>query len=333
MKALVTGASGFIGSGLVEELSSSGFEPFALMRNSSSDRHLKGLQYTRASGDLSDIESLKKSVAGVDYVFHLAGTTAAPNREEYFKHNAQGTKNLAEAVAAANPRLKRFIYVSSLAASGPAQKLSPKTELDSDQPISAYGESKRQGEIELLRFKDQFPVTIIRPPMVYGPKDRGVFVIFQTVSKKVMPLLRGATPDGHKHYSLIHVQDLVRGIVQSAQTPGVNLPSGEIFYLAGDEIVTYEGLMQIMADHMGLKPFKFFVPPIAMLAAAYGMSALGKITGRNYPLNIDKLNEVRPDYWICSNSKARDQLGFTPQFDLRDGLGQTLGWYKEHQWL
>src|SRR5205823_1417576 len=113
--ALVTGASGFIGSTLIEELNRRGIGVRALLRRTSSDANLKGLDYTRAEGSLADFESLKKAASGVDYVFHLAGVTSAPNRAAYFEHNAEGTERLARAAAEANPGLKRFVYVSSLA--------------------------------------------------------------------------------------------------------------------------------------------------------------------------------------------------------------------------
>src|ERR1035437_7835988 len=116
MKALVTGASGFIGSHLVERLSELGIEAHALMRKSSSSANLGGVRFRRGEGDLSDLASLRKAVKGMDLVFHLAGVTAAKTREGYFVHNAKGTRNLAQAVAEENPGLKRFVYVSSLAA-------------------------------------------------------------------------------------------------------------------------------------------------------------------------------------------------------------------------
>lgn len=175
MRALVTGASGFIGSTLIQELSTLGFEVHALMRKTSSDANLAGLNYRRVQGDLSDEGSLREAVRGVDYVFHLAGLTAAKNREEFFAHNALGTERLAKVVAEERPGLSRFVYVSSLAASGPASSLeAPLTESQAEHPVSAYGESKLAGEHALLRYKDVYPISIIRPPMVYGPRDKGV---------------------------------------------------------------------------------------------------------------------------------------------------------------
>lgn len=333
-RALVTGASGFIGSTLIEELSNLGFEVLALMRGSSSAANLEGLRYTRVEGDLSNRDSLRRALQGVDYVFHLAGATAAPNREAYFRHNADGTRILTEAVAEAAPGLTRFVHVSSLAAAGPASSHdAPRVETEPNRPVSAYGESKLQGELEVLKHKDSFPVVIVRPPMVYGPKDKGVYVIIQTVSRNVMPILSGSGPDGQKYYSAVHVRDLVRGIVAAGLAPVGQVPSGEIFYISSDEVHSYREFLSTIARSLQLKPFSFPVPKGAITAAAVGLSAIGKITGRTFPLNMDKLNEILPDYWVCSNRKARELLGFEPQYTLTTGMADAIDWYKRQRWL
>jgi nucleoside-diphosphate-sugar epimerase len=334
MKALVTGASGFIGSTLIEELDRLGFEARALMRRTSSAANLEGVKFERVEGDLSDAESLRRAVKDVDYVFHLAGVVAAKDRDAYFENNCAGTLRLAEAVAEARPGLSRFVFVSSMAAGGPASSSrSPRDESHADAPVSAYGESKLQAERELLRFKDAYPISIVRPPMVYGPKDKATFVFIQTVSRNLMPIFRASNGDGQKYYSSIHVKDLVRGIVQAAVAPKDKVPSGEIFYLASDEAVSYEQLMSTIAEHLNRDPLRFRVPIFALKAAALGLTAVGRVTNRTFPLNLDKLNEILPDYWVCSNRKARDRLGFVPEFEVQAGMANAIDWYKRQHWI
>ena len=141
MRILVTGASGFIGSGLVAALAEAGHDVCALMRPSASSEFLKGVKYTRLAVDLNDQDSMIRACEAVEVVYHVAGLTSARNKEEFFKYNAVATKNLANA-AIKSGTVKKFIFVSSLAAAGPSIGLSPRTELESDTPVSMYGESK-----------------------------------------------------------------------------------------------------------------------------------------------------------------------------------------------
>ena len=333
-KALVTGASGFIGSTLIHELASRGYEVRALLRKTSDTKHLAGVAYTRADGDLSDSEALKRAVQGVDFVFHLAGVVRASGREDFFRHNADGSRRLAQAAADANPGLRRFVLVSSLAAAGPAPSLDqPHIEGLVAAPVSLYGESKLQGEREVLAFKDHFPVTIVRPPMVYGPRDKDIFMVIRTVSRGMMPMIRGASADGNKHYSLIHAKDLCRGIILSAEASVAKVSSGEIFYFTDGAQYSYRELLLSMARPLGVRPWEFSIPPFAVKAAAGAATALGKVTGNTFPLNWDKLNEILPDYWICSTQKAMDVLGYSPQFDLATGMADAIQWYRDQQWL
>ncbi len=333
MRALVTGASGFIGSTLIEELNTLGFDVQALMRRSSSAANLEGLKYERVEGDLSDLASLKSAVKNADYVFHLAGAISAPDRAAYFEHNAAGTRRLAEAVAEARPGLSRFVFVSSLSAGGPAQSLEPRDEQQTDAPVSAYGESKQQAEKDLLKYRDAFPISIVRPPMVYGPKDKATFIFVQTVARNLMPIFTGGGEGGHKYYSTVHVRDLVRGIVQSGVASKEKVPSGEIFYLTGDGSVTYEQLMTVIAEKLNRDPLKIRLPQAALSVAALALTAVGKLTRRTFNLNVDKMNEIRPDYWICSNAKAKRMLGFTPEYDFSSGMADAIEWYKRAKWI
>jgi len=168
--------------------------------------------------------------------------------------------------------------------------------------------------------------------MVYGPKDKGIFVIIKTVSKNLMPVIPGKE-GGNKYYSVVHSRDLCRGLVQAALAGPEKVPSGEIFYLSGDEIVSYEQIMVTAAERLGLEPLKFKIPQAALFIGAVAGTALGYVSKKAFALNLDKLNEVRPDYWICSNQKAKDVFGFVPEFSFTNGMASTIDWYKRHKWL
>jgi nucleoside-diphosphate-sugar epimerase len=331
MRILVTGASGFIGSGLVSALAEQGHEVCALMRPSASSEFLKGVPFTRLSGDILDPESLVRACQNIEAVFHLAGLTAAKNRDEFFRFNAEGTKNLAQAAVKAG--VKRFIYVSSMAAGGPSAGLSPKTEAEVSHPVSTYGESKLRGELYLDELKGQLPFIVLRPPMVYGPRDKNVYLFFKTIQKQWMPLLPAKTPTGHKYYSAIHVDDLIQVMVKSLDAPEVAFQNGERYNTSDGQIYTQERIMTLIAEELQVKPIRIKVPGALVSLLASGGSLLGKIFEKNFALNKDKLNELTPDYWICSSQKAFDQLHFKPKYTMESGIPHAVAWYKINGWL
>lgn len=329
MKALITGASGFVGSTLVEELNRRGWEVSALMRKTSSRSNLGSAKITPVEGDLRNAESMAEAVQGVDVIFHVAGVVAARSREDFFASNSLGTRNIVEA-AKKNPSLKRLVYVSSLAAAGPSSAARPGEELDECKPVSFYGESKLGGEKEVLAAKDEVPVTIIRPPAVYGPRDKGVFTFFQMIHRGLLPLLGMENPDPRR-YSFVHVADLVQGIALAGEA--VDLPSGEIFYISGDGQYSWEEAMRLMASAMGKKPMPLRLPIPVMRGAGAVCSGISRITGKVLPFGLDKVKEIAAPAWSCSNAKAKKMLKFEPYWELEKGFKQTAEWYRENGWL
>jgi nucleoside-diphosphate-sugar epimerase len=317
----------------VRDLVNQGYQVRVLLRNSSSLENLKDLKFERANGMLSDLPSLELALKDVDLVFHVAGVVAAKSKADYFLANAEGTKNLALASLKSGSRLKRVIYLSSLAAAGPSESLQkPNEEHHVSRPVSAYGESKLEGEREILKFAKDLPITIIRPPIVYGPKDRGLFVILKTVARGLKPLVRGGTETGDKYYSVVHVDDLCRGIILAAQDSAT--PSGEVYYLASDEIYKYKDILNSASLALGQKfALNLSVPSGVVRAAGEIAHRLSQLTGQALPLNRDKVNEILPDFWICSNQKAKLAFRFNPEYNLWKGMEQTIQWYKKNGWL
>lgn len=332
MRILVTGASGFIGSGLVSKLAEQGHDVCALMRPTASSQFLKGVKFTRLTGDIGDGSSLVRACENVDLVIHLAGMTSARNREEYFRFNAEGTKNLAlAAIQAKSP--KKLIYVSTQAAGGPSSSLSPKIESEPDRPVSMYGESKLRGELYLDELKDQLPFIVLRPTAVYGPRDRNIYLFFKMIQKQWMPVLPCRTPTGHKYYNFVFVDDFIDSVVQSIDAPMEHYKSGERYFITDGQIYTFERVMNLIAQELKAKPFKVKVPSLLLSSLATGGTLLGRVLQKNLSINRDKLNELVPDYWICSSQKAMEHLHFKPKHTLETGIPQTVAWYKVQGWL
>lgn len=329
MKVFITGASGFVGSTLVDRLNQEGITPYCLMRKTSSTLNLSNAKYTPVEGDLSNIEKLKNLVHDVDVIFHVAGAVAALNREGFYRANVLGTKNLLLAAREAKS-LKRFVLVSSLAAAGPSQPDRPKSEQDPVDPVSDYGWSKLEGEKEALAMAKEIPLTIVRPPAVYGPRDKGILTFFQIVKKGLLPEL-GWNSTQERRYSFVHVEDLVEGILLAGKK--TELPSGEIFFLSGEGNFRWDEAMALIAKGLGKKTVRLPLPFTILRAAAHTCSGISRLTGNPLPFSSDKIKEIEAPSWTCSAEKAKKILGFYPKWNLEEGLAATAHWYKANQVL
>jgi nucleoside-diphosphate-sugar epimerase len=319
MKALVTGATGFIGSHLTAALVKTGFSVTCLARNSSSTRNLEGIDVDLVRGDCVDFDSLS-GMGRFDYVFHLAGLTKAASEEEAILVNEKGTGNLVKAVLRDNPGLRRFVYLSSLAAAGPSADGNPLTEDIEPKPVSVYGKSKLGGEKHVLAVKDRLPFTVIRPPAIYGPRDGDLLVFFKMVKFGLVPYW------GKSYYSFLYVEDLVNGIILSAlRDEGEN----GIFYMSDGSIYSSDDIIESVADALQCMPLKVSIPRFVMPCIT---AIAGRMKGSSI-VNADKISEIRHTHWICDSNKAVEKLGFTPKIKFREGAKWTADWYRIHNWL
>lgn len=322
MKALVTGATGFIGGHLVTELVKKGYRVTCLVRKTSNLKWLEATDADMFYGDCEDETSLKGLADDFTYVFHLAGLTKAKTDKEFFSANVQGTENILRAVSSRNQGLKRFIHLSSLAAVGPSRNGTPLDETVKPTPVSAYGRSKLEGEAAVLRYKELLPVTIIRPPAVYGPRDRDFYLFFKMVKRGFYPYW------GKCYYSMLYVDDLVRGLIMAARAKGTG---SEIYFLADSRVYSNEDIVREIINALGVKKaLKIPVPKPAMKLITEIGSRLG--SGMSI-INRDKLNELKHSHWLCNAGKAERELGFIAQVRLREGIKWTGDWYRIHQWL
>lgn len=323
---MVTGATGFIGSHLVEALVNRNFQVRCLLRERSDLRWLEGLPIEKVYGDCNDPSSLEEAVKGVDHIFHLAGVTKAVKEETYYRVNAIGTDCLIHACLEHNPHLLRFVLVSSQAASGPCQGGKKKTEADPCCPVSSYGQSKRMAEELALAHRQEIPLVILRPSAVYGPRDRDMHTLFKLVSKGIIPTFMGLT----QYFSLCYVEDVVEAMMLSVTAPD---DSGEIFFVSDGREYRMEEVGETIARAIGIRAVRVPIPKAALWGVASVSEAFSKLSGKPSVINRGKAEEMLQCDWGCDISKARNLLRFEPRFDLFEGAKRTFEWYRQEKWL
>jgi len=327
MKALVTGANGFLGSHLVDRLVEDGHEVHVLIRRTSNLQWLLGKPVQFHYGDVvGDLKGLKQGLQGADVLFHVAGIIKARRRSAYYEVNARGTENVLEACLEANPRIQRVVVVTSLAAHGPGEKERPMTEEDECRPITDYGKSKRDAELIALKYAGRLPVAIVRPPAIYGPRDDQILDFFRMV-RFGFALLPGS---GDGTLNLSHVRDVVEGLLLAATSPKA---AGEIFFIGDERNYTWKEVTDVIAGAVGRKPLKIPLPSPLILGAAGITDFMGRLVGKIFPLNYDYAKNFIQKNWAMDISKAQKKLNFRPRFSLENGARDAASWYTQEGWL
>lgn len=333
MKILLTGGSGFVGPATARALSLAGHELRCLVRPTS-DR--SGLDETGASieyalGDICDPASLPAALDGVDAVVHVAGLTKGLHERDYYRVNAFGSRLLAEAAVEAG--VKRFVHCSTLAVAGPMPMGRPSIEDDLASPVSAYGRSKLAGEEMVRRHAGRMELTIVRPPIVYGPRDRDFFEVFKMAFNglALKPGLVGA-----KRYSIIHVDDLATSIQLALEKghPVEDQTSGKgIYYVSDGGIYSWEELIRGAAKALERRTFVLPVPETLSWPVGFLSDVAARLTGKPQIISLDKAREQGGPGWVCSIDRARGELGYEPAWSLESGFAQTARWYLDNRWL
>jgi nucleoside-diphosphate-sugar epimerase len=322
---LVTGANGFVGSRLCAHLIRRGYHVIAQVRRTSDLSLLKDLNLEYRYGDVTQPDTLPDMVRGVDFIVHIAGAIKVKRRETFFAVNEQGTRDLLDAVVAHNPKVKRVVHISSVAAVGPSKPGLPVRETDPPHPITTYGESKLAGERVALSFADRLPVVVIRPPGVYGPGDRGIYSMFKAVWMHLKPLIG----DSRRKLQLVHVDDLCEGIARALKAP---VKSGGVYFIAEKDAYEYGELISIMVAAGGRWAVPLYLPSPLFRAIATVSEFSFKAIGVTPLLTREKSRELNSS-WEMDTSRAKAELGFESTISFADGARQTFEWYIKNGWL
>lgn len=327
MKILLTGATGFVGSHLLESLLSRRWAVRLLLRPSSDTRFIgpRLAEVEVCQGGLSDPASLRQALRDITHVVHCAGLTRARRNAEFFAVNHALTRQLVQAVNERPTSVQRFLHVSSLAVSHPAGPEAPAREEDSCAPVSVYGQSKLAAEREVIE-QCLVPFTVLRPPAVYGPRDNAFLLFFQLAQARLAPRFIA----GVRHLSMVFVKDLAEAAAISLVHPAT---VGQTYFVASPQPLTPTDFGREIARQMGVwtVALPFPVPvlwPVCLLCEAFS-----RLTGRAVMLNRQKYADLSAKGWVCDSGRLQRDTGFTASTPISEGLAQSLAWYRQAGWM
>ena len=330
MNILITGASGFIGSFIVEEALRQGFETWAAVRGSSSRQFLTDERIHFIELNLSSEEQLKEQLKGhqFDYVVHAAGVTKCLNKADFHRINTEGTQNLVRAIQALKMPLHRFVYISSLSIMGAIREQQPYTEiLESDEakPNTAYGRSKLEAE-QWLDTVEDLPYVILRPTGVYGPRERDYFMM----AKSIQSHTDFAVGYKQQDITFVYVTDVVQAVFLACEK-GV---TGRRYFLSDGEVYQSSTFSNLIRKELGNPWWIRVTAPIWVLRIVTFIGEyVGHLTGKVTALNNDKYNIMRQRNWRCDIKPAQQELGYEPKVKLEEGVRRSIKWYKDNKWL
>ena len=326
MRAVVTGGAGFVGSHLIEKLLDRGDEVVCIERPGANRGWIEGLDVAFHDCGLGETATLENLVCRADVVYHLAALTEARTPDDCYEVNTQGTANILKAAAGCSCSSPKVVFMSSLAAVGPAPAGGSLTADTPPRPLSHYGRSKLQAEAVIHAYADRVPAVICRFPAVYGPRDRVVLKLFSMVARG-FALTIGPWD---REVSIVHAADAVDGLIAAATTPNA---VGSTYSLAYPKPITWGEFVMAIGHALGRKPLKLAVPVSAARPIALVAEAVAWLGHRAAVLNRDRVRELSQARWVCDPGSAMAEIGFQPRYSLETGVVETAVWLRRNQWI
>jgi len=325
-KIFLTGATGFIGSFIAAQLLEQKHTLKCLVRKTSDLKWIKDLNCELCYGSLFESESYAAALKDCDYIFHVAGVTKAYTQEEYYQGNVVATQNLLDAAIRINPGIRRFLFVSSQAAIGPSPSEKPLDENVPYRPVTDYGRSKMEAEQIVKPKIPDLPITIVRPPAVYGPRDTDVYHFFKFLKKRINLMVGNVD----QLVSLVYVEDLARGIIEAAFSANT---IGKTYFICENKPYRWSEIAQISSKILEKNYITLHLPLLLASGVANIFELTSKITRTPTILNRQKINEIKHTYWTVSPGKAQQDFGYQTKFPVETGIRKTIDWYKDNHWL
>ncbi len=317
-KALITGATGFIGSHLLETLIENKWDVTCLVRPQSHTHAIQKMPVHIKRGPLDDKSVLESAVDGQDYIFHLAARIRPAPPEIYDLANHRLTRDLANACLRKNPEIKRFVYISSISVGGPTPPGQHFDETQPPGPASEYGRTKHKGEQALTEIWDKLPATIIRPPNVYGARQQETEMLIGLIRKRIVPLLK----EEGETTSLIYIKDLIQGILQATESPKAQ---SQTYYLTDGKGYSWREIILTLKKVLLGNSCYLPIPEKLIYSLAWVADILRAAGFRKLYFGRRAWNAMVKTKWLFSTSKAMKELAFMPQYDLEAGFKDMLG--------
>lgn len=325
MRVLLTGGSGFVGGHVARQLIADGHELRLLVRTSSNTSLIDDLPFERALGDLRQPETLASACEGMDAVVHCAAVLRATRHEHFVRANREGTGSLAESAAAAG--VDRFVYISSLAAQGPAPSLTPESADVPLHPVSAYGRSKAEGEAEILKQRGRMQIVILRPPLVFGPADAGLQIFFWMARRGFCVRLG----DGSNLVAAVYGPDLAEAVSMALNA---ELPDVVKFHVSDDHgAYSWNQLLRSLETAAGKGLWIPSLPAGFFHGVARCSEWWSTLTNGEPMLDRTRVIEIRQPAWLCDPSSLTRDTGWRAKTSIESGMRTTMAWYEEHGWI